>query len=116
MSTAIWLASAAVLATPQTSPGTWVRSDDYPASAIASDAEGSATVALEIDQAGRPSACAVASSSGSAELDDLTCSLLMERASFNPARDQDGTAVRSTYTQRVAWRIPREELISKGSR
>lgn len=114
MTTAIWLASAAALATPQTNPGTWIGPDDYPASAVASDKEGATTVALQLDETGRPSACTISASSGSADLDDRTCSLLVARARFNPARDQDGKAVASTYSQRVAWRIPREQLITQG--
>ena len=104
------------MATPQTDPSTWLGGNDYPASAIASDKEGAATVALEVDETGRATACAVTSSSGSAALDDRTCALLMERARFSPARDEAGKAVRSTYVQRVAWQIPREELITQGFR
>jgi len=105
-----------VLAVPLTSPSTWIEPDDYPASAVAAEHEGATTVALEVDEHGRPSACTVASSSGYAQLDDLTCTLLVERARFTPATDDAGRAVASIFAQRVAWRIPRERLITQGAK
>jgi TonB family protein len=112
---ALWLMSAAVAAVPQ-SPATWIGADDYPPSAIESDREGTTTITLDVDEQGRPSACRVVAPSGYAELDALTCSLLMERASFSPARDDAGRAVKSMYTQRVAWQIPRERLVTQGAK
>lgn len=110
----IALASAAVSATPKTDPHTWLGQDDYPNSSIASDTEGAVTVSINVDERGEPSSCSVASSSGDNELDNLTCSLLMKRAQFIPAKDKQGQATNSQYSQKVTWRISREKLITQG--
>lgn len=108
------LASAAVSAIPSTDPHTWLSPDDYPKSSIVSDAEGTASVVINVDERGTPSSCSVASSSGDSGLDDLTCSLLVKRAQFKPARNELGQAISSEYAQKVTWRIPREKLITQG--
>lgn len=110
----IALASVAVSATPRTDPHTWLGPDDYPKSSIASETEGAITVAINVDEKGAPSSCSVTSSSGDNELDNLTCSLLMKRAQFIPAKGQQGQATTSQYSQKVTWRIPREKLITQG--
>ena len=72
------------------------------------------TVAIDVDENGTPSGCQVTVSSGDADLDSLTCSLLQKRAEFKPATDRTGQAIRSVYSQKVSWRIPREKLITQG--
>lgn len=79
-----------------------------------SDKEGALTVALEIDEKGRPSACKVIVTSGKPDLDDLTCTLMMKRAQFVSATDKFGRPTTSTFTQKVTWRIPRDKLITQG--
>lgn len=109
----IFLASA-VVALPQSDPKTWISADDYPETLIRSDKEGALAVALEVDEKGQPSACRIVQTSGEPDLDSTTCALLMKRAHFSPARDKSGRAIRSTYTQSVSWKIPREKLITQG--
>jgi TonB family protein len=110
----IALASATVSATPRADPHTWLGPDDYPKASIASEAEGAVTVAIDVDEKGKPSSCSVTSSSGDNDLDSLTCSLLVKRAQFIPAKGQRGQAATSQYSQKVTWRIPREKLITRG--
>ncbi|WP_421852856.1 energy transducer TonB [Novosphingobium sp.] len=109
----IFLASA-VVAVPQSDPKTWITADDYPETLLTSDKEGALAVALEIDEKGQPFACKVVETSGEADLDATTCSLLTKRARFSPARDKAGRPIKSTYTQSVSWKIPREKLITQG--
>jgi protein TonB len=80
--------------------------DDYPAAAIRANEEGSVTVRLTVTEAGRPESCDLIRSSGSAVLDHTTCSLLMRRARFSPARDDRGRPVRGAVTRTVRWQLP----------
>ncbi len=62
---------------------------------------------VEID--GRVSGCVVTVSSGSSQLDDLTCRLIEQRFRFQPSRRQDGSPVRSTVVENHSWIIDRSE-------
>lgn len=87
-------------------PGTWIAASDYPTEALASQAQGTVRVTLEVDADGRPTACAIAKSSEFPILDSTTCDLLMQRARFKPARDDKGNAVAGDHSQNVRWEIP----------
>ncbi|MGV1683976.1 TonB family protein [Sphingopyxis sp. NJF-3] len=91
---------------PATSPGSWVTPDDYPARARRDEREGVVGFRLTVDADGLPSGCDVTASSGHADLDEKTCQLLMERARFTPARDENGQKVASSYTNRIRWQLP----------
>lgn len=114
---------AALLATtdvtpprPVGDPRSWIKSEDYPASALQADADGPTRVALSIDATGHVTGCVIEVSSGNAELDATTCKLLQQRATFSPARNAAGVAVSAKLTHQIRWRIPREQLISQGFR
>ena len=79
--------------------------DDYPAEALRRGEQGTVRVEISVDAAGHASGCRVAMSSGSALLDDTTCSLLTARARFKPARDARGRPVPDVYRQAITWRI-----------
>lgn len=55
---------------------------------------------------GRVVSCTVTSSSGHADLDAATCSLVSLRARFNPALDANGNPTTGTYSNRIRWVIP----------
>lgn len=82
--------------------------DDYPASALRNEEQGTTVVRLTIGPDGRVSDCNITSSSGSSSLDSTTCSILRRRARFTPAKDQAGNPISDTYTQRIRWEIPSE--------
>lgn len=84
----------------------WFSTDDYPASAIRAEEEGTVGVRLGLGGDGRVTSCEVITSSGSSALDLVTCRLYQKRARFAPARDKVGGAIASTYTDRVIWRLP----------
>lgn len=108
------IASAALPAVPKSDPRTWFSTDDYPPALRASDKEGAVEVELEVDEQGVPIACRITASSGEAELDSLTCTIFVKRARFVPARGEGGRPQKSKYAQKVAWRIPREKLVTQG--
>jgi hypothetical protein len=49
--------------------------------------------------------CYVQNSSGIADLDKLTCSLIEKRARFQPARWSDGSAVVGVFSTAVTWSV-----------
>jgi protein TonB len=80
--------------------------DDYPASAQSSGAEGTAQATLSISPDGRVVGCNLIRSTGNSSLDSATCNILRRRAKFTPARDTNGNATSDTYTTPpITWRL-----------
>jgi protein TonB len=82
-----------------------ITNDDYPASALRSNEEGTTGFRLDVGPNGRVTGCTVTSSSGSSALDSATCRLLRSRARFTPARDNTGAATSDSVSARIVWRI-----------
>jgi protein TonB len=83
--------------------------DDYPASASAAGAEGTAQASLTIGADGRVTGCTLVRSTGNGALDSATCSILRRRAKFSPARDSSGNPTADTYTTPpIRWQLPQE--------
>ena len=78
-----------------------ITADDYPAEALERAQSGTTEFAVDVSATGRPTACRVVRSSGSALLDERTCALVMTRSAFVPAADGAGTAY-----GRITWRMP----------
>ncbi len=93
-------------ATPLGSPGDWVTSNDYPATSLRNDVEGTVGFIIATGANGVPTGCEISRSSGSAELDETTCNLVMTRARFSPAKNEKGKAVAGSYSNSVRWVIP----------
>jgi protein TonB len=79
---------------------------DYPAAAVAAREQGIVGFSLDVGPDGRVAACAITSSSGSAELDSATCRLIQSRARFTPALDADGLSVADKIAGRISWKLP----------
>jgi protein TonB len=80
--------------------------DDYPASAQAAGAEGTAQATLTIGADGRVVGCNLTRSTGNSALDSATCNILRRRAKFTPARDSNGNATTDTVTTPpIVWRL-----------
>lgn len=94
---------------PATNPGSWATNDDYPASAMREEREGTTGFKLTVGVDGLPTQCEIISSSGHADLDTTTCRLIMERARFTPGRDKNGKVVGGTYSNRIRWQIPEHD-------
>jgi periplasmic protein TonB len=91
---------------PKGNPGNWVATNDYPASALSQEREGTSAFRLLVGKDGRSKSCVITSSSGHKDLDSATCAALMRRARFNPALDENGNPIESSYANRVRWQIP----------
>ena len=80
--------------------------DDYPASAQAAGAEGTAQASLTIGPDGRVVGCNLIRSTGNGALDQATCNILRRRAKFIPAKDSNGNATTDTITTPpITWRL-----------
>ena len=86
---------------------------DYPAGAIQRGEQGLVGFELDVDPAGRVSACRITASSGSASLDEATCRIMRERAQFTPARDRRGRPAPDLVSQRVNWVLPEQANTSR---
>jgi protein TonB len=80
--------------------------EDYPAAAMRAGEQGKVGFHLTVGADGRPTACSVTASSGSAILDSTTCGLLMRRARFSPARDETGRPTIGTFDSSFTWSLP----------
>lgn len=83
---------------------------DYPDEAIRKNEQGTVAFRLDVGSDGKPTACSVLSSSGSATLDATTCRIMMERPRFQPARDAKGKPTTDQITSRITWRLPQEDM------
>lgn len=81
------------------------KAEDYPADAIINEQSGSATLAVLIDEGGRVADCTVAGTSRVASLDAQSCAIIKERARFKPAIGLDGKPAKSSWIQRITWRL-----------
>lgn len=83
--------------------------DDYPASAQAANAEGTARASLTVGSDGRVVGCDITQSTGNSALDAATCNILRRRAKFVPARDSNGNPTTDTIsTPSIVWRLTGE--------
>jgi protein TonB len=78
----------------------------YPADARRRREQGTAAIALDVDEFGRVTSCSVTRSSGSNALDAASCRLMSERSRFRAARNRDGRAVGSVVHRSVRWHLP----------
>ena len=93
-------------AVPKGSPANWATTNDYPTRALREERAGTTGFRVTVGPDGRVSSCSVTSSSGSADLDEATCSNVTRRARFTPATDGEGNPTTDSYTNRIRWVIP----------
>lgn len=89
-------------------PGDWASDNDYPTDALRKHETGRAGFMLTIDSTGKPSNCQITQSTNHADLDQITCELMMRRARFTPATDADFKPTSGTWRSWVNWAIPQE--------
>ena len=93
------------------SPPRWLsgglRDSDYPRALVNSGVSGNVSVRFSVLTSGRIANCRIARSSGSSELDALTCRLLTNRLRFAPATDANGRAVTVELGNDYGWGIRR---------
>ncbi len=95
-----------VVARPKNDPARWLSDNDYRSSWARRDLTGLARFRLEIAADGRVTGCTVTGSTGHAELDEATCTLVSRRARFEPARGSNGQPVTGSYSSSVLWELP----------
>jgi len=93
---------------PKGDPAAWFSTDDYPPGALRDQREGVTKIAYVINEQGRIDSCNVTGSSGSPDLDDTSCRLMLRRGRFSTALDQSGRPIKSSGTRNVRWQIPKE--------
>ena len=90
---------------PLGNPGDWVTPDDYPPRALHNNEAGNVGFVLSYDVQGKVTGCEITASSGSADLDEATCTSLMARAGFKPGT-KGGKPEAGVYRSSVRWQIP----------
>lgn len=90
---------------PLSSPGNWLRGDDYPAEALAKGGNAIVRFRLTVDATGKVIGCAVPSATQGPEFAKITCSGISKRARFDPALDKDGKPIASYYVSSVRWMV-----------
>ena len=86
-------------------PGSWLRSNDYPAEMLGQLMGGLVQFRLDISETGLISGCHIQSRTNPDAFADLSCKLISRRGRFNPALDRNGKPVRSYYVSSVRWQI-----------
>ena len=94
-------------------PAGWATATDREDSG--SDGEGVTKFSLMVSPMGAVEQCKIVVSSGFIILDQLTCSLMMSRGHFYPAKDQSGLPISSLYENTIAWVRPGHVLKASAS-
>lgn len=89
-------------------PAEWIggeirKASDYPRRARTAGLQGTVETEIAVGANGRPTGCSIVRSSGSPELDQTTCQLIMRRFRFRPARDRLGRAIPDIVGYDHAW-------------
>lgn len=83
-----------------------IRDQDYPKALREAFVSGTTGTLVSVGMNGRPTGCRVISRSGNAELDAVTCRLVMERFRFKPARNAAGQPIASDVEYEQEWEAP----------
>jgi protein TonB len=78
----------------------------YPERARAAGEQGSVGFKVALDRDGFATSCEVTQSSGYKRLDQETCDLILDRATFKGVRGTDGRKTNMVTTGVVNWRLP----------
>ncbi len=89
----------------------WITDNDYPKSAYSAGEQGRVTVVVSVDETGEPQVCTVRATTAPATLAKLSCTLLIQRAHFEPARDERGKAVAGEFVQGLQWSLPTPRVL-----
>jgi hypothetical protein len=103
--------AAAVTAPLPRDRANWLSDNDYPRAAFNAGEQGRVTVVLSVDETGEPQVCTVRATTAPASLAKLSCNLLIQRARFEPARDDRGKAVAGEFVQGVQWSLPSPRVL-----
>lgn len=90
---------------PIGSPSAWFPADAYPPEARNAGQEGRTVFLVKIDAQGRILECDIVQSSGSAQLDNTTCDLVVTHGRFQPAKGEDGKPVPGMWQSAMRWQL-----------
>ena len=106
----IGTAPAASTASPETTArdaANWdVVLNQYPERARAAGEQGAVAFRVTLDKEGYASACEVTQTSGHPLLDDETCQLILNRATFKGVKTASGRKVSSVHDGVINWKLP----------
>lgn len=89
---------------------TFIKQVDYPIEAWQADEAGQIGYSVEVSAEGKPLSCEITDGIDLAILAAATCPLVMERAKFRPATDENGENVAATYLGSYRWRKREVEM------
>lgn len=78
----------------------------YPPRAKAAGEQGTVKFRAEVDAKGNVMSCTIVGSSGYRRLDDETCEMIVDHATFKPTLDGEGEAREAIHDGIVNWRLP----------
>lgn len=85
----------------------WTRRiiQNYPSRAIREELEGTVSLSVSIGPDGRVTGCSVTGSSGHSVLDDAACKDYTRYARFDPALNDAGNPISSSYSQSIRYTL-----------
>ena len=92
-------------AEPIGSSGGWLDDYHFPFSMLVFGKLGLVDYRLIVDETGAATDCAVTSVLGDDRFSNEICDVIMKRAKFTPALDQDGQPTKDLYVQRIVYKI-----------
>lgn len=88
---------------------------EYPPRALAAGLQGLVGYKVKLDRDGYATECEVTKPSGHAVLDEETCRLILNRATFKGVRDSSGRRVATVTEGTVNWVLPSQAASYSGS-
>lgn len=79
--------------------------ENYPASALRDEIQGSVSVRVTVTVEGRAVDCSITETSGFDILDKAACQSMERYARFEPALDYNGYPITGSYSQRITYRL-----------
>ena len=94
--------------------GTVVAQDaDYPIKALREHREGTSYYKVTVGADGRAKTCTITQSSGSDDLDQESCRMVIARARWTPEKNAEGEPIETEYSGKVRWAIPSDRAPQK---
>ena len=84
---------------------------NYPREAVLRMLQGSVRIRVTVNPEGRASNCLVLQSSGHDVLDRAACDGMRQFALFNPALDDEGRPISSTYATIITYRLTTPQIL-----
>lgn len=90
---------------PMSNPADWVKSRDYPTEMWLMGKRAIVQFRLNVDAAGKPTACHIQQSTRPKAFDDAVCKAILRNAGFEPALDAAGSPMASFWLNTVIFQM-----------